>query len=198
MKTSTKFLLTAAFVGTLGFGGLARTVYASQSKPAVAIMPQNQSNTQIAEASDGDGEVPDATEAKQSQPSMTNKTQVAQREASDGDGEMADNAEEQQETTRLQALAKITPQQAQQSAQSTLGGTASRVKLDNEDGSLVYKVTIAQKEVAVDAGNGKVLYTEKVNQEDNAAAEATRPKSSIQIPHTNEQEKEVNDDSGVR
>lgn len=167
MKTSTKFLLTAAFVGTLGLGGLARSVYASQSKPAVAIMPQSQNNTQIAEASDGDGEV-------------------------------ADKAEEQQEAARLQPLAKITPQQAQKAAQAAQGGTASFVKLDNEDGSLVYKVTIAKAEVVVDAGNGKVLYTEKVNQEDDAAAEASRPKSSIQVPHTNEQDQEVNDPGTVR
>lgn len=188
MKTSTQFLLTAAFIGTLGLGGLARVVYASQKEPAVAVMPQNQSKTQIAEASDGDGEVADATEAQEA---MTNKTQIA--EASDGDGEVADDVEEQQEAARLQTLAKITPQQAQQAAQAAQGGTASRVKLDNEDGNLVYKVAIAQTEVAVDAGNGKVLYTENINQEDNDATEAKRPKSSIQVPHENDGEKEVND-----
>ncbi len=191
MKTSTKFLLTAAFIGTLGLGGLARTVYASQPKPAIAVMPQNQSKTQAAEASDGDGEAPDATEAQ----AMTNKTQVAQQNASDGDGEVADKAEEQQEAARLQALAKITPQQAQKAAQGAIGGTASRVKLDDEDGSLVYKVKIAKTEVAVDAGNGKVLYTENVNQEDNAATEAKRPKSSIQVPQKNEGDKEVRDET---
>jgi uncharacterized membrane protein YkoI len=175
MKTSTKILLTAAFIGSLGFGGLAKVVYASQSEPAVAVMPQNQSKTQIAEVSDA--EVPDATEA---QAVMTNKTQIA--EASDGDGEVADKVEERQETTRLQALAKITPQQAQQAAQAALGGTARSVKLDEEDGNLVYKVKIAQTEAAVDAGNGKVLYTEKDNQEDDDATEARRPRSSIQVP----------------
>ncbi|MEO8892620.1 MAG: PepSY domain-containing protein [Coleofasciculaceae cyanobacterium] len=189
MKTSTKFLLTAAFIGSLGFGGLAKVVYAKQSKSAIAVMPQNQSKTQIAEASDGDGEVPDATEA---QAVMTNKTQIA--EASDGDGEVADKVEERQETTRLQALAKITPQQAQQAAQAAIGGTARSVKLDEEDGNLVYKVKIAQTEAAVDAGNGKVLYTEKDNQEDNAATEAKRPRSSIQVPRENDGDKEVNDD----
>lgn len=163
MKTSTKILLTAAFIGSLGFGGLAKVVYAKQSKPAVAVMPQNQSKTQIAEASDGDGEV-------------------------------ADKVEERQETTRLQALAKITPQQAQQAAQAAIGGTARSVKLDEEDGNLVYKVKIAQTEAAVDAGNGKVLYTEKDNQEDNAATEAKRPRSSIQVPRENDGDKEVNDD----
>lgn len=195
MKTSTKLFLTVAFI-SIGLGGLARTVYASQSNLAVAVMPQNQSKIQIAEASDGDGEVPDATEASlakqaQAQSSVINKTQVAQQEASDGDGEVADDTEEQQESARLQAFAQITPQQAQESAQASLGGTASRVKLDDEDSNLVYKVTIAKTEVAVDAGNGKVLYTENVNQEDNPATEAKRPKSSIQVPDKNDGDKEV-------
>ena len=53
--------------------------------------------------------------------------------------------------------------------------------MENEDGNLVYQVKIGQKEVIVDAGDGKVLYTEDVNQEDENN-EASRPKSSIQVP----------------
>lgn len=162
MKTSTKFLLFSAFIGTLGLGGLVRTVYAKQSQPAVAIMPQPQNNAQIVEASDGDGEV-------------------------------ADDAQEQQEAAQLQALAKITPQQAKQSAEAAQGGTASKIDLDNEDGNLVYEVTINQTDVIVDAGTGKVLYTENANQEDDPATEATRPRSSIQLPNTEKEQKKVND-----
>ncbi|MGB5961110.1 MAG: PepSY domain-containing protein [Coleofasciculaceae cyanobacterium] len=149
MKTSTKFLLTAAFIGTLGLGGLAKVVYASQREPAVAIMPQSQSKTQIAEAYNY---------------------------------EIADDADDRQEAAQLRSLAKITPQQAQQAAQAAVRGTVRRVELDEEDGNLIYTVTIAQTEVAVDAGNGKVLYTENINQEDNDATEARRPRSSIQVP----------------
>lgn len=201
MKTSIKFLLTAAVLGTLGLGGIARTVYASQSKPAVAIVPQHRTSIQIAEASDGDGEVPDATEAPEATPQqqpMMNKTQVAQREASDGDGEVDDDVEEHQEAAKLQPLAKITSQQAQQAAEAAQGGTASSVKLENEDGNLVYEVTISQTEVMVDAGNGKVLYTENVNQEEDDATEASRPRSSIQVPNTDAEDKEVNDDGSLQ
>ena len=81
-------------------------------------------------------------------------------EASDGDGEINDDAQDKQESAKLQTLAKITPQQAQQFAEANQGGKASNVKLENEDGNVVYAVAIGQKEVKVDAGNGQVLYTD--------------------------------------
>jgi uncharacterized membrane protein YkoI len=112
-------------------------------------------------------------------------------EASDGDGEAKDDMEEQQEQASLQPLAKITALQAQQSAEKTIGGKASKVKLENEDGSLVYSVIIGQKEVTVDAGNGNVLYTENDHQNDDKNA-TSRPKSSIQVPEV--QDGETNDD----
>jgi uncharacterized membrane protein YkoI len=157
MKTSTKFILATALLGSLGLGGLVRTVYAKQSKPAIAIIPHHNTSIQIAEASDGDGEE-------------------------------ADDTEEKQEATKLQALAKITPQQAQKVAETSQGAKASKVHLDNEDGNLVYKVIITQTEVAVDAGNGKILYNEKVHQEDEST-KVTHPRSSIQISETDEKGK---------
>ncbi len=120
-------------------------------------------------------------------PQVSQSIQVA--EASDGDGETNDDANEQKESVKLQSLAKITPQQAQQAVETTQQGKARRVKLENENGNLVYAVEIGQQEVKVDAGNGRVLYTENVNQEDKN--EATRPKSSIQVPQTRGGERET-------
>ncbi len=185
----------------LSFGGLARSGYAEKLQSQVAIMPQHRSNTLVAEASDGDGEENDATEAaentKQLKPlTVTNSrgnTQVA--EPSDGDGETNDDVEEQQEAAKLQSLAKITPQQAQKAAETAHGGTATHVKLENEDGNLVYAVKIGQQEVKVDAGNGRVLYTEYANQEDKKS-EASRPHSSIQVTETSDRKIETNDDVG--
>ncbi|ARV57687.1 peptidase [Nostocales cyanobacterium HT-58-2] len=114
-------------------------------------------------------------------------------EASDGDGETNDDAQEQQEATKLQTLAKITAQQAQQAVETSVGGKASSVKLENEDGNLVYAVKIGQQDVEVDAGNGKVLYTENTNQQDEKN-EATRPKSSIQVTEVSDGDGETNDD----
>jgi uncharacterized membrane protein YkoI len=64
------------------------------------------------------------------------------------------------------SLAKITASRAQQAAEANSGGRASSVKLENEDGNLLYAVTIGQKEIMVDAGNGRVLYTEAINGKD--------------------------------
>lgn len=65
-----------------------------------------------------------------------------------------------QEEAQLRSLAKITPQQASQAAQAAVPGTVTSVKLEDEDGSLVYAVVIGQTEVKVDAGNGQVLHQE--------------------------------------
>lgn len=191
MKTSAKIVLaTVALLGTLGFGGLMKTVNAQQSQSAVAIMPQHHSSALVAPASDGDGEANDATEApetnklklSQSIDKNDSSSESQQTEASDGDGETNDDVEEQQEAAKLQPLAKITAQQAQQAAQTSVGGQASKVELENEDGNLVYAVKIGQQEVKVDAGNGQVLYSENENQEDEKN-EASHPKSSIQVPN---------------
>lgn len=179
MKTSTKLILTAAAIGTLGLGGLAKLVDAAQTQSPVAVMPA----AKVAEKSDGDGEANPATEA----PENASKSQVQannssqQVEKSDGDGETNDDATGQQESQKLQSLAKITPQQAQQAAEASAKGTASGVKLENENGNLVYAVAIEQNEVIVDAGNGKVLGTSTPNSESNENAQS---RSSIQVPHS--------------
>lgn len=113
-------------------------------------------------------------------------------EASDGDGETNDDAQEKQESAKLQTLAKITPQQAQQFAEANQGGKASNVKLENEDGNVVYAVAIGQKEVKVDAGNGRVLYTESANSEGN---EVKHPNSSIRVAEVSDGDGETNDDA---
>ncbi|MBN3924260.1 PepSY domain-containing protein [Nostoc sp. NMS4] len=151
MKTSTKIILAAAFVGTLGLAGLSGVVSAKQSQSFVAIVRQPHLVTKVAEASDGDGETND----------------------------------DAQEAAKLQPLAKITAQQAQQAAEASVGGKAKSVKLENEDGNLVYAVEIGQQDIKVDAGNGKVLYAENANQQDEKN-EATRPKSSIQVKETSD------------
>ncbi len=112
-------------------------------------------------------------------------------EKSDGDGETNDDANEQQENAKLQSLAKVTPEQAKKAAETSTGASASSVKLENEDGNLVYAVAIGKQEVKVDAGNGKVLYTE--NGEGNETNETSRPKSSIQVPQSRDNESEGNE-----
>ena len=193
MKTSTQLILTAAAIGTLGLGGLAKLVNAAQTQSPVAVMPA----AQVTEKSDGDGEANPATEAPENAPNsqlQANKpTQKA--EASDGDGETNDDVKEQQESQKLQSFAKITPQQAQQSAEASVKGTTSNVKLESENGNLVYAIAVGQNEVIVDAGNGKVLGTNTPTSENN---EKTQPRSSIQVPQTSGGDGETNDDGGMK
>lgn len=110
---------------------------------------------------------------------MSHQKTIQIAEASDGDGETNDDGQEKSES-QLQSLAKITPQQAKQAAETAVGGTAKKVKLENENGSLIYAVEIGSKELTIDAGNGKVLSSESLGQGDNA--EQSAPKSSIQVP----------------
>jgi uncharacterized membrane protein YkoI len=94
----------------------------------------------------------------------------------DGDGETNDDAKEKQESTKLQRLAKITPRAAQQAAEVKQGGKASSVKLENENGSVVYSVVIDRTEVIVDAGNGRILSTENSRQKGKEGGEQNSPK----------------------
>ncbi|MBD2316385.1 PepSY domain-containing protein [Phormidium tenue] len=121
--------------------------------------------------------------------------EVAEREMSETreTGESRDDLIDANQSAKLRALAKITPQQAQQAAEATVAGKATSVKLENEDGSLVYSVAIAQQEVKVDAGNGRVLYTDSLN---NEGSESNHIRSSIQVSETGmgDGDGETNDD----
>ena len=138
---------------------------------------------QVTEKSDGDGEANPATEApakaSMSQLQASNPSQKVEK--SDGDGETNDDAKGTQEAQKLQAFAKITPQQAQRAAETAAKGTASSVKLENENGSLVYAVTVGQNEVTIDAGNRTVLGTNTPTRESD---EKTQPRSSVQVPRS--------------
>jgi hypothetical protein len=104
---------------------------------------------------------------------------------------IAERADEANEGTKLQPLAKISANEAQRAAEAATGNKASSTKLENEDGNLIYAVNIGAKEVAVDAGNGRVLYTNDTNKEGSESAGA-RPRSSIQVAEG--EDGETNDD----
>lgn len=193
MKTSTKLILTIAAIGTLGMGGLAKLVNAAQTQSPVVVLPA----ARVTERSDGDGEANPATEAPENASKsqlQTNSAQIAQ--ANSGTGETNEEAKETQASQKLQSLAKITPQQAQQAAEASAKGTASSVKLESENGSLVYAVAIGQNEVIVDAGNGKILGTNTPSSESN---EKTQPRSSIQVSQpSGDGDGETNDDGWLK
>lgn len=116
----------------------------------------------------------------------------APQEASDGDGETDDDVQDPQESARLQTLAKITPEQAQRSAEATMGKPADKTEIENDDGSLVYAVSFGRQEVKVDAGNGAVLYIDNAHDQE----QTNQPRSSIQLSETDadDGDGETNDD----
>ena len=98
---------------------------------------------------------------------------------------------EANEGAKLQSLAKVSASQAQQVAETAQGNKASSVQLENEDGNLVYAINIGQNEVKVDAGNGRILYTDNTAKE-GSESEGSRPRSSIQVAEV--EDGETNDD----
>lgn len=100
----------------------------------------------------------------------------------DEEREMDEAAEEAEKMKQYEALAQITPQQAQQTAEAAQGDTATEVELDIEDGSLVYEVEFNHVEVVVDAGNGQILRTEREGEEEDDTTEVPI-RGSIQVPH---------------
>jgi uncharacterized membrane protein YkoI len=86
------------------------------------------------------------------------------------------------EALKLQQLAKITVQDALQAGERFSGNQAHSIDLENKDGNLVYEVVAELKVVFIDAGNGKVLFSETVGQADES--DRSEVNSSIQIPST--------------
>ena len=72
------------------------------------------------------------------------------------------------EPTNLSTLAKITADQAMAAARAAYPGSrVQRVELENENGCLVYGVSLSNGlEVKVDAGTGVVLHQEQEDSED--------------------------------
>ncbi|MBL1210023.1 hypothetical protein [Geminocystis sp. GBBB08] len=164
MKNSTKITLTVALLSTLVLGNVVKAVNTTQKQGIVATVKTHTKIVQVAEAIDGDGE-----------------------------GETNDDIKESQESAQLESLAKITPQQAQQVAEEVIGSQATAVRLENEDGNLVYSVIIGQNDVKIDAGNGTFLYSDNPKAEVN---EKNLPYSSIRISESinGDGDGETNDD----
>lgn len=147
-------LLALAIVGvggsvyTLNHAG---TMTAQAQSPAVSqpVTQQVQPQNTVSDKPETAADKPDAGKDTQS-PSYTSsiKTQDTQ--------EVSDTIEAKQ----LASLAKISEAEAKAAAEKSAGGTASSIKLENENGNVVYGVTVGTKEVKVDAGNGAILQTE--------------------------------------
>lgn len=134
-------LVAAAGVGLIG--GNKGILQAHAQAPSATQVATQKAD---AETADNTNTQADTSEQK---PSYTSSIKVVDTTEQD----------EKTEAAKLASLAKITSDQAKAAAEKNIGGAASSVKLESENGNVVYVVTIGTKEVKVDAGNGNVLHT---------------------------------------
>jgi hypothetical protein len=90
------------------------------------------------------------------------------------------------ESAALAKLAKITPAQAQAAALAAHPGTAEKVELENDNGSLVYAVAVRTStgllDVKVDAGNAAVLAVETDNEAGGAEGKGAKDAETNDAP----------------
>ncbi len=78
----------------------------------------------------------------------------------------------------LKTFATASLQEAIAAAETYAGEAPHRVILEVDDGNLIYKASVAEEDVFVDAGDAKVLYTAS---QQTVPATAEKPRSTIQI-----------------
>lgn len=182
---------------TAGAAGIAGAVTTpSPSTPSVTVGASTTASTEAANANDpnGQNETVDATEVAGA-PEAADATEVAGApEVADGTegagapeaadpagadanepkvaGSVAAPAEvkgatETDQAASLAPLAKITAADAVKAANAAVAGTASPAVLEDENGNVVFAVTIktatGSVDVKVDAGNGKILSQDSGN-----------------------------------
>ena len=150
--------LALLFGGSVGVAGL-RAQGAAKTHAEAEQGAKYKSSIQV--PNDEKGERSEAGEGAE-------KGEKAEGNEADEQNE-ATSPEEKAEASRYQSLARITASQARSAALASVPGTATGVELENEDGNLVYGVTVktaaGEKDVKVDAGNGKVLHVEQDEQD---------------------------------
>jgi uncharacterized membrane protein YkoI len=152
--------LALLFGGSVGVAGLRAQGAAKTHTEADG--PKYKSSIQV--PNDEKGEKSEAGEGKEKGEKAEGNEAAEANEQNE-----ATSPEEQAEAARYQKLARITADQARSAALASVPGTATGVELENEDGNLVYGVTVktatGEKDVKVDAGNGKVLHVEQDEQD---------------------------------
>ena len=102
--------------------------------------------------------------ANRAEPTMADTSVAVQKDVQDPQDSNVSEAEESQ---RLAGKAKITSDQAKKIAEAKVGGTATDATLGNEDGAVVYEVTVSSQDVKVNAIGGSILKIEKSDGEQN-------------------------------
>lgn len=139
--------LLAAIGVTAGAAGIAAAA-TSQSTPSTTTTATAEKGT---EAHDDGDETPTYTS------SIVDKASANETEGAEED--------DAAEAARLAKLATVTPDEAKAAALAAQPGTAGKVELESENGNVVYDVEVNTStgtvDLKIDAGNAKVLQTEK-------------------------------------
>ena len=167
----------ATLAAMLAGGGLSVAAAAQGSPQQTPTTKQDTGQQDNGQQDNGQeqGEKPDATY----------QSSITSPEAPEGkDGSGTDEAAQKRaEAAALAKLATVTPAQAAEAATKAVPGKAATPELSNEDGNVVYDVTVTstdaktQTDVIIDAGNAKVLAqaTENAENESNQAPEKGEP-----------------------
>lgn len=156
---SRRKLAAAGVLAAVVVGGGASIAAASGGGPTAtasgAAAGQQEPDGETADGPDG---APGSEEEQD--PALTGSV-PAPAETAQGDGQEGPGSEDREQVA-LQALATLTPQQAEQAALAAVPGTVAETELDDENGYVVYGVEVAGAdgtvtEVVIDAGNGAVL-----------------------------------------
>ncbi len=145
-KLQKKLAIPLALLAVVGLGGTAYTL--SHVGPTTASA---QSQTAAVDKPENAADKPDVAGDNTQDPKFTSSIKAS---------ESATEVDDATEAKQLAPLAKISEAQAKAAAEKSAGGTATSVKLESENGNVVYAVTVGTKEVKVDAGNGAILHTE--------------------------------------
>jgi uncharacterized membrane protein YkoI len=160
LKARASLLAALALLFGTGVGGVA--IMGAQGTPKGTAEKTEQapykSSIQVPDDKDEGEEADEAGE----------KNEAGEANEADEQNE-AESPKEQAEAARYQSLARISAAQARSAALASVPGTAGSVELENEDGNLVYGVTVkttgGERDVKVDAGNGKVLHVDQDEQD---------------------------------
>lgn len=161
-------VLTGALVGLVLAGGGFSIAAAAQDAPTPSAQHQEP------------GEGHDAT--------FTSSIKAKEAPETKDGNDAAEAASEKAQSAALAKLATVTPAQAVDAATKAVPGKASMPELSNEDGNVVYKVTVSSADgktttdVVIDAGNATVLAQEVDNGHD--ANEAPEQGEQPAVPAT--------------
>jgi uncharacterized membrane protein YkoI len=152
-----KLIVAGALAAALIGGGVSIAAASdTSSAPSSTSADGQQADGEAADGQDGGP----GSEEEAQDPSYTGSVAApAESEQADGQETAGSEADEQ---TALEALATVTPSQAERAALTAVPGTVAETDLGNENGWVVYSVEVngtdgTVTEVTVDAGNGAVL-----------------------------------------